>query len=245
MPRELFVWILPSLIPTGALRGGTAVIIDLLRASTTITHALAAGAARVIPVLTIEDARRAAAAHTDPRALLAGERAGVRIDGFDLGNSPAEFTPESVGGRTVIFTTTNGTKAIFACRDAERVLIGCFANISALEAEASTESAVHLVCAGTDGAPTLEDTLFAGAMAARLAARGFTIANDQAHIAMDVWSAASRDTAMLAAALHKSRGGRNLASIDLGADVDECARIDTRNVVAELRGEHLLPVHSH
>jgi 2-phosphosulfolactate phosphatase len=241
MTHSVRCHLVPEQITPGSLQGSAAVVIDLLRASTTITHALGAGAACVIPVLTIEDARRARGKRHEPRTFLAGERAGLRIDGFDFGNSPAEFTTDAVAGATVIFTTTNGTKAILASLGARRVLVGCFANISALESELRQEEQVHLVCAGTDGEPTLEDALFAGAIAARLAARGFTIGNDQARLAIELWNGASSRPDGVLGVLRESRGGRNLLSIGLSRDIDECARVDTRLVVPELHGERLLP----
>ncbi len=244
MTRSVRCHLVPELIAPGSLRDSAGVVIDLLRASTTITHALAAGAACVIPVLTIDDAHRARREHHKARTLLAGERAGLCIEGFDLGNSPSEFTAGAVAGATIIFTTTNGTRAILASREARRVLVGCFANISVIEAELEREQLVHLVCAGTDAEPTLEDTLFAGALGARLAARGFTVGNDQARLAIELWNTATARPDGVLELLRESRGGRNLASIGLASDIAECVRIDTRSVVPELRDDRLLPARS-
>src|SRR5690606_11896085 len=112
----------------------SAVIIDVLRASTSVSAALQAGAARVIPFATIDDAKRFAdklAAAGEP-PLLGGERGGVKIEGFDLGNSPREYTAERVGGRTIAFTTTNGTRALMAAASAARVYMGAYANLNQL-----------------------------------------------------------------------------------------------------------------
>src|SRR3954451_18736813 len=103
--EPLRVHLAPRLVEPSALTGGFVLVVDLLRASTTIVHALAAGAASVVPCAEINEAKSTAAAI--PGALLGGERAGVRIEGFDLGNSPAEYTPDRVRGRTIVFTTTN------------------------------------------------------------------------------------------------------------------------------------------
>src|SRR5438132_9688378 len=130
MSGRLFAHFLPTLMDPDELRDGTAVVIDVLRASTTICHALAAGAREVIPCLEVEEARRVAADNSGSRPMLGGEREGVRIEGFDLGNSPGEYRPDTVGGRTVVFTTTNGTRAMLGCRSARRVLIGSFVNFS-------------------------------------------------------------------------------------------------------------------
>src|SRR5687768_10758642 len=132
MPRPLNVHFLPDLTTPAELAGGVVVVIDVLRASTTITYALAAGAREVIPCLEIEEARAAAAKLPPGQAVLGGERHGLPIEGFDLGNSPRDYTPQRVGGKTVVFTTTNGTKAMMQCRQAAGVLIGSYVNFSAL-----------------------------------------------------------------------------------------------------------------
>src|SRR6266576_3326598 len=101
--RELDVYLLPALVEPAALAGKTVVVIDVLRATTTIVHALAAGAREVVPCLEVYEANRAAT-ELGERAILGGERGGVPIPGFDLGYSPAEYTRERVGGKTIIFT---------------------------------------------------------------------------------------------------------------------------------------------
>src|SRR5690348_6982546 len=116
-PRDLYVYLLPKLIPPGALKGGVAVVVDVLRATTVMVHALAAGCDAVLPCLEVDDARRVAEALPPGQAVLAGERHGVAIPGFDLGNSPEEFTPERCRGRTVVMTTTNGTRALLAAAE--------------------------------------------------------------------------------------------------------------------------------
>lgn len=161
MPR-LNVHLLPYLVAECELADATVVVIDVLRATTTITYALAAGAAQVIPCLEIEDARRAATKFPRGDALLGGERGGVKIEGFDLGNSPDEYTPEVVKGRSVVFTTTNGTRAMMRCRQAKRVLIGSFVNLTAVSESIHGEENVHLVCAGTEGHVSFEDSFLAG-----------------------------------------------------------------------------------
>src|ERR1700761_4796956 len=116
MPQRppVFVHLLPALIPAGALKGGVAVVIDVLRATSTMIHALAAGSDAIIPCLEIDEARRLAGGYPRGSAILAGERGGLPIEGFDLGNSPGAFTPAACSGKTVVMTTTNGTRAILA-----------------------------------------------------------------------------------------------------------------------------------
>jgi 2-phosphosulfolactate phosphatase len=225
--------LLPSLIPPGVLANAQAVILDIVRASTTVCSAMHAGAAGVRIAADLDEARAIRAATTTP-AVLGGERAGERPEGFDLGNSPGDYTPASVDGKLVVFSTTNGTKAAIAARSAARVVFGCFANVAAIAADlASDGRTVHLVCAGTDDKVSQEDALAAGAIADRLLATGYIAANDQALIARGAWLAA-RQAVSLAAVLRQGAGGQNLIRIGLGADIDRCAQPDWCTIVPEL-----------
>src|SRR5215831_15928716 len=120
--REVQVHLLPELAAAGRLEGGVAVVIDVLRASTTMVHALAAGCACIRPCAEVDDARALAGQGRAGKVLLAGERGGKPITGFDLGNSPREFTPRKCKGATLVFTTTNGTRALLRAAEAERAL---------------------------------------------------------------------------------------------------------------------------
>ncbi|HEX3998731.1 MAG TPA: 2-phosphosulfolactate phosphatase [Pirellulales bacterium] len=244
MQTALAAHFLPDLVAPEELAGGTVVVIDVLRASTVICHALAAGARAVIPALEVEEARRIAAKLPPGEAVLGGEREGLPIPGFDLGNSPAEYRPDTVGGRTVVFTTTNGTRAMNRCRQAGRVLVGAMVNRTAVcEAiQASGARAVHMLCAGTRGKITREDVLFAGAAIDRLIESGAIdemAQNDQARIARAAWRQAvggqsSGLPATLAAELRNTQGGRNLKAIHLDRDIDDAAKLDLLRVVPEL-----------
>lgn len=233
--RQIDVFLLPALVEPAALAGKTVVVIDVLRATTSIVHALAAGAVEVAPFLNVEDARRLAE-QIGEKVVLGGERGGVPIPGFDLGNSPAEYTRERVGGKTVVFTTTNGTRALERCKLAKRVLIGAFANFSAVCRELSDASEVAIVCAGTDGHVTREDTLLAGAIVADLAREKLCQLNDQALLAADAWQTAVRllTDRPLGMMLRDSRGGRNLIETGQENDIDLAAEIDRFDVVPEL-----------
>ena len=243
MPAEpqIDVYLLPALVEPAELAGKTAVVIDVLRATTTIIHALASGAAQVVPCLEVEDAvERASSLAQGEQAgtlvLRGGERGGKPIPGFELGNSPAEYSRETVGGKTVFFTTTNGTRAMQRCRLARRVLIGAFVNFSAVCRELASESQIALVCSGTDGHVTREDTLLAGALVTDLARDGSWRLNDQAEIAADSWQTAVRllTDRPLGILLRGSRGGRNLIEIGQENDIDLAAQIDKFDIVPEL-----------
>jgi 2-phosphosulfolactate phosphatase len=123
--QPVLVHLLPTHPAEGSLAGGVAVVIDVLRATTVIVHALAAGCRAVVPSGEIEEARCRAAGITG-KVLLAGERRGVPIPGFDLGNSPGEYTAKVCKGATVVLTTTNGTRALLRAAEADRVLVAAF-----------------------------------------------------------------------------------------------------------------------
>ncbi|RCS41596.1 2-phosphosulfolactate phosphatase [Bremerella cremea] len=217
------------------LSGTVAVVIDVLRATTTITHAIANGAECVIPQLTIEEAQQQHVAN--PAALLGGERGGERIKGFDLGNSPTEYAPAVVAGKQILFTTTNGTKAMQACRAAELIYIASFANLTPLCNELAEYENIQIVCAGTEGEITREDVLLAGAIVDHLTADAPLIErNDQAQIATDAWQEAKSGltASSLAQRLKRSRGGRNVLRIGLEADIEIAATLDSLNVVPRL-----------
>src|SRR5262245_37519631 len=128
--REVQVHLLPELAPPGGLRGGVAVVSDVLRATTTLVHALAAGCKSIRPCLEVDDARRLAGEMRVGRSLLGGERDGRPLPGFDLGNSPRQYTTELCQGTTLVFTTTNGTRALLRAAEAERVLAAGLVNCS-------------------------------------------------------------------------------------------------------------------
>jgi 2-phosphosulfolactate phosphatase len=240
MPN-LRVHFLPELVEPAELAGNRCVVIDVLRATTTMVSALAAGARAVVPCLTVKDARRLASAFPPDKVVLGGERGGLPIDGFDLGNSPAEYTPQVVSDKTVVLTTTNGTKALLHCQAASEIVIGAFVNLSAV-CEYLTNSPdaaamdVDVVCAGTKLQVTWDDVLLAGAVTERLAAGGILRLDDQAAIARDAWLAISNSAGgelkdSLSAALRESRGGRNLVRIGMQSDIELAAAIDAHLVL--------------
>jgi 2-phosphosulfolactate phosphatase len=233
--RQLNVYLLPSLVEPADLAGTTVVVIDVLRATTTIIHALAAGAIEVIPCLEVEEATRLAS-QRGKAAVLGGERGGQQIPGFDLGNSPAEYSRERVAGKTVVFTTTNGTRAMLRCKAARRVLLAAFVNFSALCRELAGDDPVALVCAGTDGQVTREDTLLAGAIIDDLSRSQKCGLNDQAQLASDAWRTAVRlmTDRPLGVMLRDSHGGRNLIDIGQEHDIDLASQIDKFDVVPHL-----------
>lgn len=236
MTTELRVHLVPQLVDPADLRGRTVVVIDVLRATTTIAHALAAGATAVVPCLEIDEARTMAK-QLGGNVVLGGERQGRRIEGFDLGNSPTEYTRQTVGGRTVVFTTTNGTRAMRHAAAASEILLGSFANLSAVAGALTSCDRVDLLCAGTNGVITAEDALFAGAVVERISdlkSQISDILNDQARLALGAWRTFLSSGNPLAAALRECQGGRNLIAEGFDADIDTAAQIDSLSIVPRL-----------
>lgn len=246
MENTLNVYALPRLASPDELVGATAVVIDVLRASTTMVYALEAGAREIVPCLEVEDARRVAAELPPQETVLGGERGGLRIEGFDLGNSPTEYSIEAVSHRTVVFTTTNGTRALLQCRQAQRVLIGAFVNASAVVRQLAGQAKIALVCAGTEDQYSRDDVLLAGLLVDQLQKiTGQTYQlNVQALTARENWTSAFAvpyvtgaerlPAELLAAQLRTSLGGRNLTAVGLDADILTAAELDRFQSVPEL-----------
>ena len=222
------------------------VVFDVLRATSTMVTALGNGATAIIPVAEIPEAL--SVRQHDPAVLLAGERDGVRIEAnltggipFDLGNSPREFTPDRVAGRTMAMTTTNGTRALHACIGAKQVLIGSFLNLRATgnSIEKENPADLLLVCSGTFDQAAYEDILGAGALCEQLWGRyGDGAVADSASIARRLFQLGQDD---LFAAVAQSRNGRRLLTLaDLKDDVAFCVQRDLFEVVAELGKDGLV-----
>lgn len=216
------------------------VVFDVLRATTSMVTALANGAREIIPVGEIAEA--VALRQARPELLLAGERDGMRIlrartgsVDFDLGNSPREFTRERVGGRALAMTTTNGTRALQACRGARRVLVGSFLNLRVVADWLADERVEDLlvVCSGTLEQASYEDVLGAGALCDAVWEQfaGGPVA-DSAQVAREIFRQGSGD---LLAAVQRARNARRLLALPgLREDVACCLQRDTVNVLAEL-----------
>jgi 2-phosphosulfolactate phosphatase len=235
---RLFVSLLPSLRPV-APTADVAVVIDVLRATSVMATALANGAASIATCEEIDDANMIAEMIRKKKPLLCGERACQKIPGFDLGNSPAEYVADVVQEKTLVLTTTNGTHAIAAAGPADRLITASFLNLHAVVELIKDMSHVHLVCAGTEGEVTAEDTLMAGAIVHGLqAARSIDCVGDEPFLAAQLWRASfgsnlDVDADSLAEQLANSHGGRNLIQAGYSADLKHCALLDAANVVPE------------
>jgi 2-phosphosulfolactate phosphatase len=228
------VAVTPDGLDRAAVAASTVIVIDVLRASTCIVTALANGCAAIVPVATPEEARARMAGRMD--ALVAGERRGEPLEGFDLGNSPLEFTRERIGGRTVIMTTSNGTRALLAARGAAAVGVAAFVNLGAAAAWAQGAGRdVLLLCSGERGARSLEDHVCAGLLVERVVmadarVRPTPAAEEAAVLARPY----GKDVARLA---RDSSWARHLVSRGRAADVAACLTLDAASIVPEYRAE--------
>jgi 2-phosphosulfolactate phosphatase len=200
------------------------IVVDVLRATSTIAQALAAGYTRVLCCSEIEEAQ--ALRNADGAGILAGERECVRIPGFDLGNSPREFLEPA--GDTVILTTTNGTRALVAAAQrCERVLAGCLLNLDAVvDAAHGSGGEVAIVCAGVQGAFAMDDAYCAGRLAEELGGDPSDAAVAAIRLAR---SFSSREEGLAA-----SQSARNLVAAGLEEDIAWCARESALDVVPRL-----------
>lgn len=215
------------------LQGATALVVDVVRATTTLIAALHAGAAAICPAASNEDAIKLLQSLGRDDTLLAGERRGLRIEGYHLGNSPSEFTRERVAGKRIIMNTTNGTRALLAAESAERVLAAAFVNLSATARVASGASRVVVVCAGRSDRFALDDAVCAGGLVGRLRefAGGAVELADGARAALELALTHTPNSDFLAT----TESGRELAGVGLAGDLALCAMTDVTELVPEMR----------
>lgn len=235
MTRNIHVHLLPSLFEPADVRGGVAVVVDILRASTTIIHALANDAAGVVPCGAVDEAFAVRESSASGTCLLGGERGGVRIDGFDLSNSPDDYAADVVHGKTIGFTTTNGTKALLRSELAEEILIGAFVNFTAVRQRImNQQKPIHIVCAGTDGVITGEDVLFAGAMVTALQSGDDDCeVNDAGVLAANHWrqECGELTAARIEPAMRRAQGGRNLIRLGYDKDIATASKVDAVPII--------------
>lgn len=214
----------PDLLPRYDLTGQVAVVVDVLRATSTTVTALAAGVTEIYAVATLDECAELGRTRG---CLTAAERDGRPVPGFDLGNSPFGFLDGKipVSGRALALSTTNGTQALQASLGAEAVVCGAFLNLQAVADFALAQGRdVLVVCAGWKGQFCLEDSLFGGALAARLAPRGFDVAGSDATLAaLHLWQQAQADWP---AYLLQSSHVRRLNSLEANQDFEFCTRVD-------------------
>jgi len=207
-----------------ALNGTVVVALDVFRATSTMITALAQGAEFILPVSSEEEAW--AQKELYPRALLGGEHYGEQVPGFDLGNSPQEYQAEFLRDRPLIFMSTNGTKAILAAKEAEKIYLSSFLNALPTAQQLRNEEDIIMACAGTKGTLSLEDTCCAGYLIHLLRKLGRPDLSDSAITALTLYETYQ---ANLTKHLSLSTNGRALAARGHLADVQYCC---TRNILS-------------
>lgn len=211
------------------------VVIDVLRATSSAIMALKNGCSSFIPITTIEGARELSGKFERGKVLLGGAKRGVKVEGFDLGNSPNDYTEEVVKGKDIIFTSSNGTKAMHELRSAREVLVASFLNVSAVCDELlALKSDVLIACSGDFGVFSLGDTVCAGMIVGRLSeslSEG-PEKSDAATVAEILYGVHKKD---IRGMLLRSEWGQHLIGLGLGEDIGTCARVDSAPVVPRFK----------
>ncbi len=238
---DVKLYLTPNPVRKKDLEGSTVVVVDVLRCTTSICAALVAEAKGVIPTSGPGEAGDMWAKIGSDMAVLAGERNGVRIENFQLGNSPSEFTPQSVGGKYVVMTTTNGTAAFAEAHGAALALSCSLTNVSRVADRTIREGRdVVVLCAGREGYFSIEDTICGGMLIHLLRAEfkeDLTV-NDAGSLALLLYrtnKTAIRQT------IAQGEHGRMLESIGFGADIETAAAIDSMPVLPVLKDGRLIP----
>jgi 2-phosphosulfolactate phosphatase len=211
------------------------VVVDVLRATTSAVMALKNGCSSFIPITTIEEARELSKKFERGQVLLGGAKRGVKVQGFDLGNSPDDYKEEVVRGKDIIFTSSNGTKAMHELEGAREVLVASFLNISAVCNELLTlNTDILIACSGDFGVFSLGDAVCAGMIVDRLSARlseGLE-KSDAATVTQMLYGVHRED---IRGMLFDSEWGRHLIGLGLGKDIDTCAEVDSAPIVPEFK----------
>lgn len=235
---KLEVCFSPALLNLYDTKGSIVVIIDVFRATSTIAAALHNGAEAIIPVATVEEC--ISIGENTPNSITAGERNGQVVEGLQYGNSPSAYPKEFVGGKTLVLTTTNGTKLLHMVEEADEIITGSFLNLSAVaDYLRSSNKNVLLACAAWKDRFNLEDALFAGAVASKIK-DGFDTNCDSLRAALSLYH--QTEGAPLISYLKNSAHYRRLSAFGLEHDMEYCATPDLHPVLPKLVGDKLIAV---
>jgi 2-phosphosulfolactate phosphatase len=237
---KLEVFMSPREVVAGDVQGRVVAVIDVLRASTTIAVALFNGARTVIPVADVDEAISRARQFEKSQVRTAGERKMLPIPGFDLGNSPLEFTAEEVRGCNIVISTTNGTRALMALQGTRDTVVASYVNHiadSAMQRAAARSNDISIVCAGTEGHVSLEDAACAGRYVRSLTQSNASITLNDAARACALIDGRYGDN--IAEIFKDSSHGRSLAEAGFGEDLLLCAQLDSHPVVPIYQERHI------
>ncbi len=232
--RKIEVCFTPYLLPLYDIKNSIVVVIDIFRATTSICYGIENGAQAIIPVATVEECKN----YEDGVCLLAAERDGQVVEGFDFGNSPFAYAKDKVKGKTVVLTTTNGTHAIDESKKtAHQVVIGSFLNLDAICDYLKTQDKdVFLLCAGWKNKFNLEDTLFAGAVVHQLKDEDYFL-DDSSIAAQDLYLQAKDD---LNAYTAKTSHSERLKKLGIEEDIKFCLNVNITRAIPVLKGDGLV-----
>ncbi len=209
----------------------TVVVIDILRATSVMLTALANGAKEIVPVISPEEALQKSFLYNVEEVLLGGERNAMKIEGFHLGNSPLEYTPEVVSGKTVIITTTNGTRALHSSLNAKNVFIGAFLNVAAIVEQIKEEEEVVLFCSGTNNNFSLDDGMCAAVIMSELSKSKQTELSDFANLLVTAYQTKSENLNLL---LHDCYHLNLLIQKGFEKDVTYCLQNSLYSIVPQM-----------
>jgi 2-phosphosulfolactate phosphatase len=237
------VFFSPAEVQDAPVEGRTAVVIDVIRATSCMVEAMANGARAIFPTVLAENAIKLASDLGREDTLLCGERKGIKIEGFDLGNSPAEFTTDVVEGKQLVMSTTNGTRAFLAVEDSERVLAASFLNLSAVARALSDVSDLVVVCAGRSDRYSQDDALCAGHLIRKLldGKKGAPlldvepVMNDGARMVLDLAEKYDPTEDFL----RSTAAGKALEEVGFDSDLAFCAGLDKHTVVPQMKDRRI------
>ncbi len=234
MMRKFRICFSPDLLQLYSIKNTIVIVSDILRATSTMTAGIGTGLKSILPVASVEEC------HTlgQKGYFTAGERGGIKIPEFDLGNSPFEFMEERFKGKSIAMTTTNGTRAISVAEEAQQIVIGSFLNLSSVAQFIDSQDLdVIVLASGWRGRFSMEDTLFGGALAEQLEGKFDMNDGDEVLGACELYKNAKSD---LLGFIQKVGHYRRLKTQNLDRDFELCTTIDKFEVVPTLIGNEIV-----
>ena len=230
--KEIRVFLTPEMVNPRFLKDSTCVVVDILRATSSWVTALGNGAKLIRPVTTLKECKSL----KNKGFLTAAERGGQKIEGFDFGNSPFEYTAENVSGKRIAVTTTNGSRSIKYAGNGGEVLIGSYLNFRPLCQQLLKRDSVVIICSGWEGQPGMEDVIFAGEIVSLLS-NTHVYPDDAALIAFELYKKARQNMYFfLSQAMHVKR----LLKLGLKKDIDYCLKKDIYDIVPKLVKDNIV-----
>ncbi len=237
---KIEVYFAPTELGERDVVGSVVAVIDVLRATSTIVEAIANGARAILPATDMDDAMRLAQTFGRTEVLLCGERSARKIEGFDLGNSPLEFTSEAVADKLVIMTTTNGTPALVAGQAADRCIVAAYLNLTAATQDlAGSGKPIVILCSGREGRFALDDALCAGSLIRRLR-EAHTERVHMNDAALAASALERRYRAHLSAVMHRTTAARQIVEAGHVEDIAYCLTRDRHDVVPVMSDRQII-----